>query len=126
MRDGMVIGFLKKRRLELGLSLSDLAQRLSQRGYVVQRQTVNHWETGRNNAPVESIEFRQALAGALEVDLNDLSRELGFEITDSDRSHEALYLADLADRLPDDGKELLIDYAHLLEERYLKKTALMS
>jgi transcriptional regulator with XRE-family HTH domain len=124
--DKMIAEFLKKRRNELDLSLSDVAKRLSNRGYVVQRQTVGHWETGRNNAPVESLEFRHALAGAFEMDLNDLSRELGFVVSDSERSHDALYLADLADRLPEDGKELLVDYAQLLEQRYLKKTAIMS
>ena len=118
----MIGEFLRKRRAELNLSLSDLAKRLSDRGYVVQRQTVNHWETGRNNAPVESLEFRHALAGAFEMDMNDLAREMGFAVSESERSDDALYLADLADRLPDDGKELLVDYAQLLEQRYLKKT----
>jgi transcriptional regulator with XRE-family HTH domain len=122
----MIGEFLRKRRTALDLSLSDLAQRLSSRGYVVQRQTVNHWETGRNNAPIESIEFRNALAGALELDVNEMLREMGFPVNDSERSNEALYLADLADRLPEDGKELLIDYAQLLEHRYLKKMAVMS
>jgi transcriptional regulator with XRE-family HTH domain len=126
MRENMIGEFLRKRRTELDLSLSDLTRRLSLRGYAVQRQTVNHWETGRNNAPIENLEFRNALAGALELDVNEMLREMGFPVNDSERSNEALYLADLADRLPDDGKELLIDYAQLLEHRYLKKMAVMS
>jgi transcriptional regulator with XRE-family HTH domain len=122
----MIGRVIKKRRTELNISLSELAKRLSDRGYVVQRQTVNHWESGRNNAPIESEKFREALASSLELDANEMLHNMGFAIAESERSHDALYLAELADRLPDDGRELLIDYAQLLEERYLKKTALMS
>lgn len=122
----MIGRFIKKRRTDLRLSLSELAQRLSHRGYVVQRQTVNHWESGRNNAPIESEEFRIALASSLGLDVNEMLQAMGFAINESEHSHEALYLAELADRLPNDGRELLIDYAQLLEQRYLKKTGMMS
>ena len=122
----MVGAYIRQRRTELGMSLSDLAKRLSERGYIVQRQTVNHWETGRNNAPIESIQFRQALAAAFEIDLPEMLSDMGFSIPDSDRSPEALYVADLIDRLPNDGKELIVEYAQMMETRYLKKIALIS
>jgi len=117
----MIGEFIRNKRVELKLSLAELAQLLRKHGYAVERQTIGHWEVGRNNAPIASAQFRQALAAAFQMDLNDLIAELNLGVRDSERSPEALYVADVIDRLPEDGRELMVEYAHMMETRYLKK-----
>jgi transcriptional regulator with XRE-family HTH domain len=121
----VVAGYIKKRRGELGLSLADIAGRLSERGYVVQRQTVGHWETGRNNAPIESKEFRESLAASLEVDVNEMLAQMEISSLTGDHSVRALYAAEVIDRLPSDYQEEIIEYLQMIERRYLKKTAVI-
>jgi transcriptional regulator with XRE-family HTH domain len=118
--------FFRARREELDLSLNDVVAKLARYNLVVSKSAVSSWNTGERQPKLMDRSVRNAIAAVLQVDVTEMMQAIGLAINDDDRSHEALYLADLADRLPEDGKELLIDYAQLLEERYLKKTALMS
>jgi hypothetical protein len=70
--------------------------------------------------------MRQAIAAALEIDVNEMMSILDMVITDDNRSPEALYVASIVDRLPEDGREQMVEYAQLMERRYLKKMAVMS
>ncbi len=112
--------FLKARRQELRISQADLAMRLTLRGLGTTKASVGHWETERNNPPIEDPAFRVALASSLEVDVNEMMVALGFVITDSDRSNEARRAADIIDRLPSDARSLALDYLTMLENRFVK------
>lgn len=105
----MSIGeFIKKRRDELDLSLADLARIMTLNGYAVERQTIGHWERGRNNAPVANSRFRQALAVALHIDENEILDKVGFGLSEDDRSPEALRAASLIDQMSPEQRHLAL------------------
>lgn len=118
--------FIKVKRGEKKLSLADLAKSLTLHGYSTQKASVWQWEQGLRNPPLEKVEFRVALAASFEMDVNDLMTKVGFVVSDDERSPEALYIAEVVDRLPEDEKEEIVEYVQMVERRYLKKTALMS
>lgn len=91
--------YISHRRKELKLSLADLANLMTQNGYAVERQTISHWEHGRNQAPIHDQAFRHALALSLQVNQNDLVQMIGIIIPNSERSKEALYGAELIDSM---------------------------
>src|SRR6266853_1979133 len=97
--------FLKTRRATLHLSQAELADALSARGQETSPGRVGHWETGRNSPPLENAYFRDALASALHMDVNDLLAQLGFIVVDTQRSKEALLAAQIIDHLPPLGRE---------------------
>ena len=113
--------FLKHRRDELGISQAELADRLSERGEEASAARVGHWETGRNKPPLDDPKFRLVIASTLEIDVNEMMMVLGYVVTDENRSQEARRAADIVDRLPDDARELALDYLDVLERRYLKQ-----
>jgi transcriptional regulator with XRE-family HTH domain len=118
--------YLQKRRVELDLSLADVADRLARYGLIVSTSAVSAWGTGVRKPKLFSTEVRKAIAAALEVDVNELMSALELVETDENRSPEALYVADMLDRLPEDEREEIIEYVQMVERRYLKKTAAMS
>ncbi len=113
--------FLKARRTALKMSQAQVADELSARGQETSAARVGHWETGRNNPPLENPHFREALALVLQTEVNDLMAELGFIVVDSQRSKEALLAAQIVDHLPPLARELALDYLKLLEKRFIVK-----
>jgi transcriptional regulator with XRE-family HTH domain len=112
--------FLRKRRAELKISQADLADLLSSMGQETSSARIGHWETARNKPPLEDENFRHALAAALKMDVNELMSELGFVITDENRSREARRAADIIDRLPSEIRETALELLTVLEKRYSK------
>lgn len=100
--------YISQRRKELRLSLADLATLMSQQGYNVERQTISHWEHGRNQPPLHDPIFRQALAIALQVNQNDLAQMVGLIVPNSERSKEAMYGAELIDSMADKDRKKAI------------------
>jgi len=110
--------FLRARREQIGISQYKLAERLSNHGQETSHTRISHWETGRNQPPLEDIAFRNALAYSLEMDVNEVMTILGFVRSNDDRSREALRAADIVEHLPPMAKELAIDYLEVLEKRF--------
>ncbi len=110
--------FLKNRRTALKMSQAELADELSLRGQETSSARVGHWETGRNNPPLEDPFFREALASALHMDVNEMMGELGFIVTETNRSQEALLAAQIIDQLPPLARELALDYLKYLEKKF--------
>lgn len=105
----MSIGeFIKTRRGELHLSLADLADLMTHTGYAVERQTIGHWERGRNKPPASDPHFRHALAAALHVDESEILDKAGFNLTDDDRSVEALRAASLVEQMSPEQRHLAL------------------
>lgn len=94
--------YIKQRRNALKLSLADLARRLTDNGYAVERQTISHWENARNKPPIDSYSFRFALARSLEVSTNDIAMEIGLFSSDDDHTPEARRVAMLVDAMSAD------------------------
>lgn len=111
--------FLKARRTALKMSQAQIADELSARGQETSSARVGHWETGRNNPPLENPHFREALASVLQLDVNNLMTELGFIVVDSKRSKDALLAAQIIDHLPPLARELAIDFLTLLEKKFV-------
>lgn len=109
--------FLRQRRAELQISQQELADRLSERGQETSYARVSHWETGRNQPPIELVAFRNALALSLEMTVDDLMRTLGY-ITSGNLSENAIQAAQIIERLPNDAQELALDLLHQLERRF--------
>lgn len=112
--------FIRARLAELDISQADLARRLTLRGKSTTRATITHWVNERNNPPIEDYDFRIALAASLEMDVNELMERIGFTITESDRSREAMRAADIVDRLPSEAKSLALEYLDMLDRRYIR------
>jgi transcriptional regulator with XRE-family HTH domain len=71
---------LKKRRIDLGLTQEDFADRLLELGLDVTRASVSHWERGRHPLPLNDAASRNAIAKALEMPVKDLLEMCGYEI----------------------------------------------
>jgi len=101
--------FLKKRRKELGLTQQDLTDRLASYGYEGTHSRVGHWEKGRNLPPIGDPKFREVLALALEISVNNMLIQMGYEVTDDDRSGPALTAANLVERMTPEMQRLAIE-----------------
>lgn len=110
--------FIKTHRIRLDLTQAELAELITLYGYNTSPQRVGHWETERNDPPMNNPFFRAALAQAIRMDINHIMTELGFTVDESDRSHEALLAAEIVDRLPPPAKQLAIDYLEVLQKRF--------
>lgn len=112
--------FLKTRRKELDISQADVAELLTQKGEDTSPAKVGHWETGRNKPPIENGNFREALASALQMDVNDMMEDLGYVVHEDQRSKEAQLAAMIVDHLPEQGKQLALDYLQTLEKHFTR------
>lgn len=108
--------FIREKRRELDLSLGDLAQRLQLHGYAVERQTISHWETGRNKPPLDSKNFRYALARAFSIDEMTILAEIGMITTAFTHSSEARYGADLIEHMNPDKRKFAIGILEKIAE----------
>ncbi len=115
------VEFLRLRMAQLGLSQSGLATRLTLRGHSITKGGVGHWLTERTEMPLRDEQFRLTLASVLEIDVNQMMREMGYVLTEDDRSEKARLAADIIDQLPSDAQELAIDYLKILERRYSRE-----
>lgn len=100
--------FLKMRRKELHLSQANVADMLSGMGHETSPARVGHWETGRNQAPLEDAGFRDAIALVLQFDTNEMMSTLGYVVIESERSKEAQIAAMIVDQLSADKKKLAL------------------
>jgi transcriptional regulator with XRE-family HTH domain len=100
------------------MTQQDLADSLSQSGHETSYARVSHWERGRNKPPLENPAFRMALATALQTDVNDMMSELGFVVTDEQRSRNALLAADLMDQMPEEAQLMALDIISSIKRRY--------
>lgn len=112
------VDYLRLRMAQLKLSQSGLATRLTLRGHSITKGGVGHWLTERTEMPLRDEQFRIILAGVLEIDVNQMMKEMGYVVTDDERSQNARLAADIVDQLPSDVQELAIDYLKVLERRY--------
>lgn len=110
--------FLRSRRVQLGITQGELARRLTEYGHQASSSRVGHWETGRNRAPLEDALFREALARALEMDVNAILDELGYIVDESNLSAEAWRAATIVQHLSPVGRQLAIDYLQVLEKKF--------
>lgn len=110
--------FLRHRRTELDISLSDLATRLALRGFSTTKANIGHWERGRTNPPLDDPDFRMALAASLEMSVNDLMRRLGYTTDEDSLTSKAMRAAEIVNRLPEDAQDLALDLLEQLERRY--------
>jgi transcriptional regulator with XRE-family HTH domain len=110
--------FLKRRRKELDLSQANIADALTLKGEETSYAKVGHWETGRNKPPLIKPEFREALASVLQMDVNEMMEQLGYVVHEDQRSKEAQLAAMIVDQLPQQARELALDYLHTLEKHF--------
>ncbi len=92
--------------------------RLQLEGQTISRAAISHWETGRYNPPLDSSDFRLALAKALKMDVSELLRSAGYEISRSNYSDAAKRAAAIIEHLPPKGQEMALDYLQMLEKRF--------
>lgn len=104
----MNTSWLKTRRKQLKLSQEDLAARLSLQGFVYTAGAISHWETGLYNPPLDKVDFRQALAQVLKVDVRTLLMMAGYEVREAYHSELAVRAADIVNQLPPDKQELAV------------------
>src|SRR5690348_9405259 len=110
----MTHDFLRVRLKELGMSYQDLSRELALRGHVVSKSGVQHWVNDENDPPLSDPHFRQALAGALQMDVNDLLERFGFYIPEHKRSAQALRAADMIDQLPEGTRDAAVELIEVL------------
>jgi len=114
--------YLPSRRKELSISQLELAIRLSNLGQETSPARVGHWETGRNQPPLNQPLFRRALAIALETDVNTMMSELGYIVDTDETSDEARRAVEIIETLPMEAKGLAIDYLEVLLKRFVKSS----
>lgn len=105
--------WLKTLREKSRLKQEDLAARLQLAGLEYARSSVSAWENGYANPPLESVEFRQALANIFNIDVKTLLKLAGYEVESKPHSDAAERAAWLIDQLPPDKQDLAV---RLVEE----------
>jgi transcriptional regulator with XRE-family HTH domain len=100
--------FIRQRRLTLGMSQLDLANKLSEAGHEASPARISHWETGRNKPPIEDAGFRRLLAHALDMDINEMMAELGYVQGDFEHTPEARRAAEIVDLLSPEDRDLAL------------------
>ena len=110
--------WLSKRREHLRLSQEELVSRLQLQGLDISRATFSHWETGRYSIPLDSPEFRRALAHVLQMTVREMMVAAGYEIEDAANSEAARRAAYIVDQLAPAQRELALR----LLEQFLEKT----
>ena len=101
--------FLRSRRQQLGISLSELSSRLALRGVSISKAGIQHWEGGRNDPPLEDELFRTALAMSLEMSVNELMSAIGYIKSVSDYDSNAMRAADIVSHMTPDKQAIAID-----------------
>lgn len=104
----MKSSWLSLKRKSLNLSQEELVARLQIEGVEVSRGMLSHWETGRNDMPLNDPVFVKALAHALRLTVLDVLIFSGYEIQTSPRTEEASRAANIVDQLPEDQRSLAI------------------
>lgn len=109
------MNWLKQRRNELKLTLDDLAARLQVEGVSISSGAISHWENNRHLPPLDDMEFRQALANALKIDVSTLLKMAGYEVAQkhTDTGEKAAFLVD---KLPPEKQRLALNILELLAE----------
>jgi transcriptional regulator with XRE-family HTH domain len=110
--------WFKEKRESCELTQSNVAEELTRRGHPTSPARVSHWESGRNKPPLDNPLFREALASVLTIDVNEMMSDLGFVVIETNRSKEAQLAASIVDHLPQDARQLAIDYLQVLERRF--------
>ena len=72
--------WMKKRREELGISLAELAERLTDAGVSRTGAAIGNWESNDHVPLLSRPEHAQALADALEMDLSEMMVAAGFNL----------------------------------------------
>lgn len=116
MRDN----WIKRRRTELDLNQDDLAARLEIAGFSATRGSISHWENERYQPPLDDPNFRQAMAKALKLNVPEMLAMAGYEVRINPQSDAAKRGAAIIDRLPEDARNLALDYLLMLERRYVE------
>jgi transcriptional regulator with XRE-family HTH domain len=111
---------IKRRRKDLKLSLTDVAMLMADYGYAVNRNTVHHWETGRNDAPVANDLMVEALARTLEVDQYTVLQAAGVRVNTESRSADARLAAEIVEALPPKARQIAIEQLKVLLRTYYR------
>lgn len=109
------MNWLKQRRNELRFTLDDLAAKLQLEGISISAGAISHWENNRHLPPLDDMDFRQALANSLKVDVSTLLKMAGYEVSQkhTDTGEKAAYLVD---KLPPEKQKLALNILELLAE----------
>lgn len=111
----MKIGqWINSKRLDLGLSLSELSDRFFQYDYEISKAGIKHWESGRTNPPMDDERFRHVLARVLETDINTILAETGY-IQDMGQNEIIMQIAQIVDHLSVDKQKLALKLVKQLE-----------
>lgn len=113
--------YIQVRLDDLEMSLSQFANELTLRGHDISKAGVYNWVTGKAKPPIHDKDFRYKLASVLGVDVDEMLKTLEYVSSPDDRSPFVRRASDIIEKLPDDGKELALDYLIMLEKRYRKK-----
>jgi transcriptional regulator with XRE-family HTH domain len=111
--------WLKEQRERLGLSQEELAARLQAGGLDVTRATVSHWETGRYQSPLDSLQSLAVLAEVLQTSLDELLAVATADLQTREYSKVARQVAFLVDRLTPEGQQIALEQLKVLE-KYLR------
>jgi transcriptional regulator with XRE-family HTH domain len=117
----MSIGaFLRSQREYLGLSIQEIADELTRRGFPITKQTVSNWENSRTVPPLEDGSFRLKLASTLQTDNMTMLYEMGYiDHPETQYSREARRAAQIMDDLTPQGKIIALQLLQVLEREFL-------
>lgn len=105
--------WLKTLRESRGFTQEEFAARLQLAGLDYSRPAVSSWESGRHQAPLGNVQFRQVLANIFNIDVKTLLKLAGYEVDSKPHSEEAERVAYLIDQLPPEKRNLAV---RLVEE----------
>ena len=105
----MIAAFLKQRKDDLNLSLSDIETQLNLLGFNVTRSTVGHWMAGTRKPPLKDRKFLDALSTVYKMPIADMLDKMGLVDIAADMSPEARRAVDLIDHMPPEKRKMALD-----------------
>lgn len=94
--------FLKRRKNELDMSLSEIEAKLALNGYQVTKGAVQHWVSGARKPPLKDRQFLEALSIVFKMTIPEMleQMELVEEAWPTTHTPEALEAANIIDTMP--------------------------
>jgi transcriptional regulator with XRE-family HTH domain len=100
--------FLRQRKEELQLSLSEMETQFNLRGYSVTRSSIATWILGTRKPPIKERKFLEALADIFKMSVPELLAGMGLMEEMQGMSPEAMRAAALIEQMPPNQRKMAL------------------
>lgn len=103
-----IADFMRRRKDELGMSLSDMETQFNLRGYGITRASIGHWILGSRRPPVRDRRFLEVLAEVYKMSVPEILAGMGLMDEIEGMSPEARRAADIIEHMPPEQRKMAL------------------